>query len=325
MHTCNELYRQTPVGLAPDIAIFDENPDEFVRSATQRAMASGSWRSAAVWAAPFMHCGIRLCTHRAQPQARVALSKRMRALHGVTVQDDVGKGQFYVKPLDAHNLLRPETVESLFVMWRATHNETYRDWAWDIFRAFEMHCRLPEGGYTDLHTVLRVPPERKDNMESFWLGETLKYLLLIFSGDDVRHRHQRGSHACAHLYCFWRALQAPPFSLSCFSDAAFRGVQVLPLDEYVFNTEAHPLPIAQTATERALRGSYLQGPTGIDLRGERYSPEALQRAIDYYRAAVPRAAYGQRRKGYSPLSMLHERTGEATVRDWSPLDLNEQT
>ena len=80
-------------------------------------------------------------------------------------------------------------------------------------------------GYTDLDSVLRVPPPKRDKMEvwkncfsflvefpihklcfykqTFFLGETLKYLYLLF-GDDP---------------------------------------SVLPLDQWVFNTEAHPLPV----------------------------------------------------------------------------------
>ena len=57
---------------------------------------------------------------------------------------------------DAHNLLRPETVESLFVMWRVTGDVTYRDWGWHIFRAFERWCRLDQGGYANLDSVLKV-------------------------------------------------------------------------------------------------------------------------------------------------------------------------
>ena len=34
---------------------------------------------------------------------------------------------FVIKPLDAHNLQRPETVESLFVMWRVTGDLVYRE------------------------------------------------------------------------------------------------------------------------------------------------------------------------------------------------------
>ena len=36
-------------------------------------------------------------------------------------------------------------------------------------------------------------------------------------------------------------------------------MQVLPLDQYVFNTEAHPLPIFGTPTERSHRKHYLKG------------------------------------------------------------------
>ena len=57
---------------------------------------------------------------------------------------------------DAHNLLRPETVESLFVLWRVTRDPTYRAWGWHIFRAFERWCRLPSGGYANLDSVLKV-------------------------------------------------------------------------------------------------------------------------------------------------------------------------
>ena len=47
-----------------------------------------------------------------------------------------------------HNLQRPETVESLFVLWRITGNQKYREWGWDIFEAFEKHAKVPGGGYS---------------------------------------------------------------------------------------------------------------------------------------------------------------------------------
>lgn len=113
------------------------------------------------------------------------------------MQADIGGGYFHIKPADVYNLLRPETVESLFVMWRATHNETYRTWGWQIFRAFEMHAKLDTPGYTDLQSVTAVPVQRRDAMESFFLAETLKYLLLLFSDDEVRlsrrHEHLKAS------------------------------------------------------------------------------------------------------------------------------------
>ncbi|KAH9624540.1 hypothetical protein KSS87_017750 [Heliosperma pusillum] len=97
------------------------------------------------------------------------------------------------------NILRPETVESLFYLWRLTGNKTYQEWGWNIFQAFEKNSRIESGyvGLKDVNTGV------KDNMmQSFFLAETLKYFYLLFS---------------------------PP--------------SVIPLDEWVFNTEAHPLRI----------------------------------------------------------------------------------
>ncbi|KAF1001693.1 mannosyl-oligosaccharide 1,2-alpha-mannosidase MNS1-like [Apium graveolens] len=97
------------------------------------------------------------------------------------------------------NILRPETVESLFYLWRLTGNKTYQDWGWDIFEAFEKNSRI-ESGYVGLKDVNSGV---KDNMmQSFFLAETLKYLYLLFSPTSV-----------------------------------------ISLDEWVFNTEAHPLRI----------------------------------------------------------------------------------
>jgi mannosyl-oligosaccharide alpha-1,2-mannosidase len=80
------------------------------------------------------------------------------------------KKDYIVKPLDANNLQRPETVESLLMMWRITGDRKYREWGWDMFQAFKTYERLSDGeGYTSLNNVNEVPPTRRDNMESFWL------------------------------------------------------------------------------------------------------------------------------------------------------------
>ena len=58
-----------------------------------------------------------------------------------------------IKPADAHNLLRPETVESLFIMRRITGDDKYREWGWKIYEAFEKHCRVQNGGYVGIRNV----------------------------------------------------------------------------------------------------------------------------------------------------------------------------
>jgi hypothetical protein len=80
------------------------------------------------------------------------------------------KKDYTIKPLDAHNLQRPETVESLFLMWRITKDPIYREWGWEIFRAFTEYSTVEFGeGFSSLDDVTKVPPPRRDNMESFWL------------------------------------------------------------------------------------------------------------------------------------------------------------
>lgn len=80
------------------------------------------------------------------------------------------KKDYIIKPLDAHNLQRPETVESLFMMWRITEDPIYRKWGWEIFKNLKKYTILENGeGYTSLDNVNIVPPPRRDNMESFWL------------------------------------------------------------------------------------------------------------------------------------------------------------
>ncbi|KAL5187452.1 Mannosyl-oligosaccharide 1,2-alpha-mannosidase MNS1 [Glycine soja] len=47
------------------------------------------------------------------------------------------------------NIQRPETIESLFYLWRFTGNKTYQEWGWNIFQAFENNSRI-ETGYVGL-------------------------------------------------------------------------------------------------------------------------------------------------------------------------------
>ncbi len=91
------------------------------------------------------------------------------------------KKDFIIKPLDAHNLQRPETVESLFLMFRVTNDPIYRRWGWEIFKAFQKHTIVAGGeGYTSLNDVTKVPPSQRDNMESFWLVRTRIFISIHF-------------------------------------------------------------------------------------------------------------------------------------------------
>ena len=62
-------------------------------------------------------------------------------------------GRLFVTKNERHNLLRPETAESLFTMWRLTKRPRYRRWAWTIFNSFRQHERHPSGAYASLISV----------------------------------------------------------------------------------------------------------------------------------------------------------------------------
>ncbi|KAM6181616.1 mannosyl-oligosaccharide 1,2-alpha-mannosidase IA [Erethizon dorsatum] len=102
---------------------------------------------------------------------------------------------------EKYYILRPEVIETYMYMWRLTHGPQYRKWAWEAVEALESHCRVT-GGYSGLRDVYFVRENYDDVQQSFFLAETLKYLYLIFSDDDL-----------------------------------------LPLEHWIFNTEAHLLPI----------------------------------------------------------------------------------
>ncbi|KIW94401.1 uncharacterized protein Z519_04377 [Cladophialophora bantiana CBS 173.52] len=175
MKTCWGMYKVTPTGLAPEICYFHtDNP---------------------------------------APQWQGHLDLAWTPPHTTELSDDHDadwRSDYDIRSNDVHNLQRPETIESLFYMYRITKDKKYRQWGWEMFEAFREHTKVVDEltgkvyAYASLDTVMENPVrerKRRDNMESFWLAETLKYFYLLFSDDDF-----------------------------------------FPLDTVVFNTEAHPLP-----------------------------------------------------------------------------------
>ncbi len=72
--------------------------------------------------------------------------------------DGVVEQDFEIHPMDGHNLLRPETIESLFILYRITGKELYRDMGWRLFQAFENYTRVETGGYTSLVSTVAFAP-----------------------------------------------------------------------------------------------------------------------------------------------------------------------
>ncbi|KAK0659653.1 Mannosyl-oligosaccharide alpha-1 [Lasiodiplodia hormozganensis] len=100
---------------------------------------------------------------------------------------------------DARYILRPEAIESVFILYRITGDETLRERAWKMFNDI-VRLTKTDIAHAGLDDCVTDDPPKSDRMESFWTAETLKYFYLLFSDPNV-----------------------------------------VSLDDYVFNTEAHPL------------------------------------------------------------------------------------
>lgn len=115
--------------------------------------------------------------------------------------------------LSCYTKLPSQGIQLDSLWWWCTVKDSFVDgvsFGFPVLLAASPHARLPvqvpSGGYTSISNVRDpVNPGPRDKMESFFLGETLKYFYLLFSDD----------------------------------------LELLSLDKYVFNTEAHPLPIWQ--------------------------------------------------------------------------------
>ena len=103
----------------------------------------------------------------------------------------VGGKDFTIGPGAPHYLLRPEAVESFYILNYLTGDPVYREWGWEVFCAIERYCKtnIAYGKLADVSNVNRAP---EDNMESFFLAETLKYLYLLQDPDsevDILEKH----------------------------------------------------------------------------------------------------------------------------------------
>ncbi len=79
-------------------------------------------------------------------------------------------------------LLRPENIESAFYLYHFTHDKVYLEMGKVYLNSLTKHCKT-EKGYAMLKSV--ITKEKGDEMESFFLAETLKYLYLLFAPSET--------------------------------------------------------------------------------------------------------------------------------------------
>ncbi|TNY21998.1 glycoside hydrolase [Rhodotorula diobovata] len=89
-----------------------------------------------------------------------------------------------VRMSDRRQIGRPETIESVFYMYRLTGDRRWQDVGWTMFVNWVRHS-ITEGGFATIRDVNKVPVQRDDSQESFVLAESLKYYYLLFSPRDL--------------------------------------------------------------------------------------------------------------------------------------------
>lgn len=168
---CVWAYKSFPTGVMPETFYLAPCPD----------------RTSCPWNPDQWHAHV-LKAHGDSKDA-ASLVKQHRLPEGVT------------KVLDSRYILRPEAIESVFIMYRITGDKKWQEKAWQMWRAIDnlTSTKLANSAVTDMNPAPGEKVEMADSMESFWLGETLKYFYLIFAEPEL-----------------------------------------ISLDEWVFNTEAHP-------------------------------------------------------------------------------------
>lgn len=136
---------------------------------------------------------------------------------------------------EKYYILRPETFESYFILWRLTHDQKYRDWGWDAIEAIEKHCRS-SGGFSGIKNVYVENPQKDDVQQSFFLAESLKVCLNLHYFNVIFFFYL-SSIVCNLIQNLFSCFILQYLYL-LFSDDS-----LLPLDQWVFNTEAHVIPI----------------------------------------------------------------------------------
>ncbi|KAJ7746460.1 glycoside hydrolase family 47 protein [Mycena maculata] len=169
--TCWAVYNDTATGLSPDDLIFD------MWTVTER----GRWAT-----------HLREWESAGRPGPPPGTSELER--------QPTPQGRGYTPMKDSY-LLRPEAVETFYLMWRTTGDVKWRERGWAVFQSLQTYSRV-RYGYTSIRYVDERTPYKFDDMPSWFLAETLKYLFLLFTDEEL-----------------------------------------VPLDKWVFNTEAHPFPV----------------------------------------------------------------------------------
>ncbi|KAI8803729.1 glycoside hydrolase [Cladochytrium replicatum] len=145
-------------------------------------------------------------------------------------------------------IMRPEAIESIFYMWRFTHDPIYREMGWTIAKSINKWSRVPHG-FTGIEHVDSFRPGYHPDT-----GEKL----------DPNDPPPAADPYAYHPNMYAEEVRVAPSADYPYADAVFRndvqesfflaetlkylyllfaGDDVIPLEDFVFNTEAHPISV----------------------------------------------------------------------------------
>ena len=138
--TCGMLYADSPSGLAPDEVMMrstDATPTLWVTELEKWERSGGQGDPPGVG-----------------PAAPVSVGDG---------DDDEKQREYWLRNRSYY--LRPETVESFYLLWRTTGDVVWRERGWEVFEALEREARVESGGYASLWDAHTIQSNKRDMMQ----------------------------------------------------------------------------------------------------------------------------------------------------------------
>ena len=130
---CYELYHQTETHLSPETVRWEIHPGESAALEYHKTPSSDNTK-----------------TSYSTYEGTVS---RLLSIKNIT------SGDFQIQDPQYHH--RPETLESIFYLYRITGKQQYRDMGWKIFLAYQKHLKVDGSGYAGLVRLSLIFVEKR--------------------------------------------------------------------------------------------------------------------------------------------------------------------
>ena len=293
LQTCVDIY-DTPTGLAPEIVQFSMRKREDVDAEHHTALTQhqplveeAAQQVEGERTQYFIRRSQVIANQSIGEAEKIPLLADMERAHA----EEVGRIQATVSTPPSrwsappyvvdggakYNLLRPETMESLYVLWWVTEEDRWRAAGWKIFSALVRFARVEGGGYSGINDVT-IGEEQRSEERRQWEMRVREWLGSGAGGGGVEGYRFEWSNWNDHMESFFLS------ETMKYAYLLYGGREAVSLDEWVFNTEAHPLPVRGERREVEVAG---YGKRRVQKQAAAVAAEAAAAAAAEQAAAVP--------------------------------------